>query len=138
MSEFADRHQIMKEILEVAGSDWATAIGTRIKDELPKSFKNGSTYCTIVPSPEVPIGESDAWKTSWTVTLYGGTVSGKDAFILYRKFAERFHGIKGEKVTTGKIITSKILSVDRTPDPVKDWPRVIVICETVMALPSKE
>ena len=137
MSTMPDSEQVMFEILTAGSSDWKTAIGTRVRKKLPSGkdnkFKNKETYATIVPSL-VPVGESDASTDTWTITLYGGTDNSKDSMILYRKLVARLEGASGESVTSGKLIIVKFLSVDRTPDPVKGWPRVVVIVETLMGL----
>ena len=71
-----------------------------------------------------------AWAQQLQSIAQAGLEFSKDKFDL-----ERFAQIRGEKVTTGKIITAKILSVDRTPDPVKGWARVVAVAETTMTLP---
>ena len=135
MSVLSDSSQIMYEILTAGASAWAVAIEDRIRTKLKRGFENDETFLTMVQSGPVPVGESDSWDDTWTMTFYGGTDNGKDPYILFRKFVQRFSEVRGEKVTTGKIITGKILSVDRTPDPVKGWPRVVAVVETTMTLP---
>ncbi len=135
MSTLEDSHQIMYEILTAGSGDFAVAIVDRVEERLPKGFDNTENFVTIAVSGPVPIGEGGSWEDSWTMTFYGGSDNPKDAYILFRKFLARLGEVRGETVTTGKIITARNISVDRTPDPVKGWPRVVAIVETEMTLP---